>query len=283
MFWLSKDELKRKIQPALDILSRNGIGQLEIVIQTGSGQSVAFNHLKPRIELAYEKIPSFPIPRAQGHEGLLKVFSYRGRNFAYLAGRAHFYEGYEGWELGIPIRVFKELGAKDLVLVNASGSLTNEFQIGDFVLVEDFIEMCPSFALRGLEGKNLAVEFLPMTGVLNERLAEILYSAAKKKMISLKKGIYAMTAGPRYETPAEINALKKLGANIVGMSTLPELITALSLGMRTIVISTVSNLAFEKPANHLEVLKASKEVSEKLSSLLEGFIFEYFATEAGHG
>jgi len=283
MSWLSKDELNRKIQKALESLAHNGIEQIDVVIQTGSGQSIKFEDFKPRVEIAYAEIPFFPVSRAQGHEGLLRVFHHRGRNFAHLAGRAHFYEGYEGWELGIPIRVLRELGAKDIVLTNASGSLTNEFQVGDFVLIEDFIEICPSFPLRGIEGKNLSVEFLPMAGILNEELAKIMYLAAKKKMISLKKGIYAMTAGPRYETFAEIKALKKLGANIVGMSTLPELITALSLGMRTIAISTVSNLAFEKPANHLEVLRASKEVSVKLSSLIEEFILKYFAGETRHG
>ena len=242
----------------------------------GSGLGDFAKTIEDPIVLPYSEIDGFPVSTVMGHEGNY-IFGYvKGVPVVCMQGRVHYYEGYSVTDVVLPIRLMGLLGAEILFLTNASGGIADGMKAGDFMLIEDHISI---FAPNPLIGKNvdeLGVRFPDMSSVYRKELKEIICSAASDCGIELKKGVYVQLTGPSYESPAEIQLLKKLGVDAVGMSTVVEAIAANHMGMKVCGISLISNLAAgisPTPLSHKEV----KEAADKAAPLFVKLVSESIA------
>ncbi len=198
---------------------------IESVIVLGSGMSGFEENYKPLYQLNYSEIPNFLQPSIEGHSGKLSIVNIEGKITAILSGRAHFYEGYPIQELVIPIRTFIMLGAKTLILTNAAGGISSEYIPGDIVAITDHINLTGDNPLIGKNLEEFGPRFPDMSEVYNSELLTLAEKVAKNHF-EFKTGVYAWFTGPSYETPAEVNFAKNIGADLVGMSTVPEAIVA---------------------------------------------------------
>ncbi len=214
--------------------------------------------------IPYAKIPGFPKPRVPGHPGVLCLV---GRT-AVLRGRAHFYEGRSMEDVVAPVRWLVQQGVKTLILTNAAGGIAPGLKPGDLMGIEDHLNLMGANPLRGTPG------FVDLTTVYDRDLLRRAEAVAKRLGFRLKRGIYAAMPGPSYETPAEVRMLRRLGADAVGMSTVPEAIAAAALGMRVLAVSLITNRAAGagRPVSHAEVLARGREAAGRTSALLRGLL-----------
>lgn len=220
-------------------------------------------------EIPYSEIPEFPRPTVQGHKGLLCL----SKDAAILAGRFHYYEGHPMDDVVLPIFFLRALGVENLILTNAAGGINTKYVPGDLVLIQDHINLMGTNAFIGPNpadpsGKPLGERFFDMSEVYSKDLRALAWSCAERP---LKEGVYAGLTGPAYETPAEIRMLRTLGADLVGMSTVPEATAARYLGMRILGISCVTNMAAgisKTPLAHAEVVEVGKRAEAELKALL---------------
>jgi purine-nucleoside phosphorylase len=233
-------------------------GLPEIAVVLGSGLSVAFEDIKG-INIPYKRIPRFPIPKATGHPGSILIARLGGREILFFKGRLHCYEGYSSAQAALPARIAKGLGAKILIVTNAAGGLNPRFRPGDIMAIKDHINLMGENPLRGRPN------FIDMGRVYE---VERLKKAARRVGITLRQGVYAAVPGPSYETPAEVRMLRRLGADAVGMSTVPEVIQAVALDLHVMGISVITNSAGKK-TTHDAVLKTSCRASATLRDLIE--------------
>jgi purine-nucleoside phosphorylase len=237
-------------------------------IVLGSGLSGIVEGLGYR-EIPYSDIAEFPKPTVQGHRGTLCL----SPDAAILAGRFHFYEGHSMDDVVLPIFFLKALGVENLILTNAAGGINPKYVPGDLVLIQDHINLMGANPFigpnpTGGNGKPLGERFFDMSEVYSGELRALAWSCADKP---LKEGVYAALTGPSYETPSEIRMLKAMGADLVGMSTVPEATAARYLGMRVLGISCVTNMAAgisRSPLSHAEVVEVGKRVESELKTLL---------------
>ena len=260
-----------KIQDAADYIRKkiDGTPQIGIILGTGLGPLV--NALVQPLELDYGNIPGFPETTVEGHAGKLVYGIMGGKRVLVMKGRFHFYEGYDISQVVFHIRVFKLLGIKNLLVTNAAGGINTAFKPGDLMLITDHISFFAPSPLRGKNIEEFGTRFPDMCGAYDSSLIEIAKVAAHKEGFDMQEGVYAFAQGPMFETPAEIKALRILGADAVGMSTVPEVITARHSGMRVLGISCITNLAAGvkgQPLNHSEVMDTAKLVEKKFSSLV---------------
>ncbi|MDW8101757.1 MAG: purine-nucleoside phosphorylase [Anaerolineae bacterium] len=245
----------------------------------GSGLNPVADEVEVEASALYSEIPGFPVPMVAGHEGRILVGRINGFPILVFQGRPHYYEGYSMQEVVLPIRVFQVSGGKVLIVTNAAGGLNPYFKPGDLMLITDHINI-PGLAgihpLRGPNEETIGPRFLDMVNAYDPQLRSLAQKAAKKAGIELHEGIYVMLTGPSYETPAEIRFLRLIGADAVGMSTVPEVIAARHGGMRVLGISGISNVIpiqpGEKGPDHQEVLEAGKKMVPKLQALLRHLI-----------
>lgn len=242
----------------------------------GSGLGVLTEHIEKPVYIPYKDIPGFPQTTVEGHAGRFVYGSFQGKAVLAMQGRFHYYEGKSIEEVVFPVRVMKILGIEILILTNAAGGVNPSFQPGDLMLITDHINMSGVSPLRG---KNLDVlggpRFPDMTFAYNLELRQLAIDAAKKIDLDLKTGVYAMMLGPNFETPAEIRMLRILGADAVGMSTIPEAITAVHAKIKVLGISCITNMAagiLKQTLTHEEVLETAKQVKGKFIRLLETVI-----------
>ncbi len=246
----------------------------EVAVVLGSG----LGDLVDRVEGAtvpYGEIEGFPTPTVAGHRGLLRVGEVdgaRGRmGVAVLAGRFHFYEGREIDEVVLPVFLAAGLGARTLVVTNACGAVNTSYAPGDLVLIRDHINLMGTNPLIGPVDKDFGPRFPDMSEAYSRRLREVAHRAAP----GLAEGVYAALSGPSYETPAEIRMLRTLGADLIGMSTVPEVIVARFLGMDVLGISCVTNMAagvLEQPLSHAEVVETGARVAARFAQLVLGIL-----------
>ena len=241
-----------------------------LLVQTGSGLSLAGS---AEVEMEYAKIPHFPVPSAAGHAGRLRVVKDAAQPYVHLLGRAHYYAGYPAWQLGVPIRALHRLGVRDAIIISATGAINETFAGGDIMLIDDFINFTAINPLRGIAGESGMMEFPAMRVILDSDMEQIADRAARSAGVALRHGIYAMSSGPAYETIAELKALRALGADAIGMSTIPELMTARALGMRTCAVALITNNPMEATPTHDEVIagarRAQATVERWLNELLK--------------
>lgn len=243
----------------------------EIGITLGSGLADFVNVLENTLEVPYEKIEGFPRPTVKGHEGKLIFGTFHGTEVVVLDGRVHYYEGYSQQETVIPVRVLQRIGVHTMILSNACGGINYAFHPGDIMLIEDHINMSGSNPLIGENLDAFGLRFPDMSEVYSQKLWKTLQQKAKDAGIETKHGVYMMYSGPSFETPAEIRAFRVLGADAVGMSTVPEAIAAVHAGMDVMGISVITNMAagmLKQKLTHEEVLETGEKVREPFAKLI---------------
>ncbi|MCX8129943.1 MAG: purine-nucleoside phosphorylase [Clostridia bacterium] len=249
-----------------------------IGIILGSGLGPLVNHLENPEEIDYTEIPHFPVTTVEGHAGKLVSGKIGGKTVLVMKGRFHHYEGYDISQVIYHIRVFKLLGINDLLVTNAAGGINKEFKSGALMLIKDHISFFAPSPLRGKNVNEFGVRFPDMSEAYSRSLINIAKDTAGKLGIDVQEGIYAFAQGPMYETPAEIRALSILGADAVGMSTVPEVIAARHAGMRVLGMSCITNMAagiLDQPLNHEEVMQTAKRVEEKFTNLVKAIVAEW--------
>lgn len=244
-------------------------------IVLGSGLGAFADTLDHRLETAYSTIPGWPASTALGHAGKLVTGSIANTEVIVLAGRTHLYEGYTASQVVFGIRELHRRGVRAMVLTNAAGAVNVNYRPGDLVLVSDHINLLGANPLTGPNDDSLGPRFPDMTEAYSREYREIAQAAGAELSIDLKEGVYAAMPGPSYETPAEIRFLRTIGADLVGMSTVPEAIAANHLGMKVLAISCVTNMAagiLPRKLVHSEVLETGERVRDTLARLLRALI-----------
>jgi len=247
--------------------------ELALIIGSGLG-GIASSLVKPLV-IPYAEIPHFPKPTVHGHDGQMIAGEFAGKRLLALCGRFHLYEGRTMAEVVYPIQVINALGIKLLIVTNAAGGIDPRFKPGDLMLIEDHINFMGTNPLLGNGADGGDVKFLDLTQAWSPRLREKLDAAAERCAIPLWRGVYLATLGPVYETPAEVKAFAWLGADAVGMSTVPEVIQARACNIEVAGISCITNLAAgitSKKLSHDEVLSVGAAAQEKLGKLLVEFV-----------
>jgi purine-nucleoside phosphorylase len=247
----------------------------QIALVLGSGLGAFADEFENATRIPYAKIPHFPRSTAIGHVGQLVIGKVDGIAVAGMQGRVHLYEGYSPQEVAFPIRVFSRLGVKAVILTNAAGGIKKEFTQGRLVVISDHINLQAANPLTGPNEEKFGPRFPDMSTAYDKKFRELTQAAGHKLGIELGEGVYAALAGPNYETPAEIHFLRTIGADLVGMSTVPEVIAARHWGMRTLGISCVTNAAagvLDQPLNHEEVLETTERVKSQFIGLLRAVI-----------
>jgi len=265
-------DMMERIERAAQAISRLGRPQVAVVL--GSGLSDVLP-LEGKEALSFHEVPGFPVPTVAGHAGQVEVGEVGGREVLVQRGRIHFYEGYDLSEVVIPVRAYALLGVRTLVITNASGGIADGFHPGDLVLISDHINMLGANPLRGPNLERLGPRFPDMTTAYDPELRALARKIGEELGIELKEGVYVATMGPSYETPAEIRAFKTLGADLVGMSTVPEVIAARHAGLRVLGISCVTNYAAGlagQPLSHEEVIETTRRKAAELSRLLSALV-----------
>lgn len=247
----------------------------KIAVVLGSGLGAFAGELTARTEIPYSSIPHWPQSTAVGHAGKL-VFGCLGElPVAVMGGRVHLYEGYTPRQIVFGVRVLAQLGVRTFVLTNAAGGISTSYARGDLVLVSDHINLQGSNPLTGPNEEALGPRFPDMSEAYCPALRQMAKQAAGELGFTLAEGVYAAVPGPSYETPAEIRYLRAIGADLVGMSTVPEVIAANHMGARVLAISCVTNMAagiLPKKITHEEVLETGEMVREKLVKLLKALL-----------
>ena len=244
-----------------------------IILGTGLGSFV--KETQEEASLEYEQIPHFPRSTAIGHRGRLVCGRLAGLPVMAMEGRFHMYEGYPLDQITLPVRVMKALGAKMLVVSNACGGMNPYYRSGDIMLIDDHINLTGGNPLVGPNDERFGPRFPDMTEVYSKRLRAIAGEVAGDQGLKIGHGVYVALLGPSYETPAEIRFLRGIGADAVGMSTVPEAIVARHMGVEVLGISCITNAAagvLPQPLNHDEVMEVARQVRGAFAALLEGII-----------
>lgn len=243
----------------------------QVLMILGSGLGYLGDEVTDAVVISYDEIPHFRASTAPGHEGRLVCGMLAGKCVLVMQGRMHYYEGYTPAEIVYPIRVAKLLGALQMIITNASGGVNEDFCAGDIMLIRDHIKLMGDSPLRGENLDAFGVRFPDMTYAYTPEFFALARNAASQVGIALREGVYFYALGPQYETPAEIRAMRALGADAVGMSTAPEVIAASHLGMKTLGFSLISNMAsgiLDQPLTSEEVIAAGEEARGRFSSLI---------------
>lgn len=243
----------------------------DIALVLGSGLGAMADEMNAVCSISYNDIPDFPVSTVAGHKGRFVFGKIGGVNIVVMQGRVHYYEGYPVTDVVLPIRLMKLLGADKLFLTNAAGGINPAFKAGDFMLITDHISALVLSPLIGQNIDELGVRFPDMSEVYSRRLRAIIENSAAAEGIPLQRGVYIQTTGPNYETPAEIRAYGRLGADAVGMSTAIEAMAARHMGMEVCGISCISNLAAgisANPLSHAEVQETADRVAPLFKRLV---------------
>ncbi|MGA2097164.1 MAG: purine-nucleoside phosphorylase [Candidatus Acidiferrum sp.] len=255
----------------------------KIALVLGSGLGAFADEFETPKKIPYAEIPNFPRSTAIGHAGKLVVGKVGDVEVAGMQGRVHLYEGYSAREVAFPIRVFARMGVRAIILTNAAGGIKREFVQGTLVVIRDHINLQGVTPLTGPNDDRFGARFPDMTVAYDRRFREMTVGAGNRNGVGLYEGVYAALPGPSYETPAEIRYLRSIGADLVGMSTVPEVIAARHSGMRVLGISCVTNAAagiLDQPLDHKEVMETGERVREQFISLLK-IVIPRIAAEIG--
>jgi purine-nucleoside phosphorylase len=247
----------------------------ETAIVLGSGLGDFADALLDAIAFGYDELPHWPPAGVIGHSGRLVVGTLAGRRIAALAGRAHFYEGHDLPTVVFPTRVMCRLGVKQMILTNAAGGINTQFAQGALMIIDDHINLLGANPLAGPNDERFGPRFPDMSEVYSSRLRSIADEAARAKGVAVAHGVYVATHGPSYETPAEIRFFRTIGADAVGMSTVPEAIAARHMGVEVLGISCITNMAagvLPGVLNHDEVMETARRVRGSFIALLEGIV-----------
>lgn len=253
---------RSKYKPEIGLILGSGLGSLADLIEDAEYYS-------------YSDLPNFPVSTVEGHAGRLVIGKLEGKVVVAMQGRFHFYEGYGMNEVTFPVRVMKLLGVKTLIVTNAAGAVNTSYKPGDLMIISDHINFSGSNPLIGRNLDDFGVRFPDMSEAYKKDLRKLVKDVATSQNIDIKEGVYAMMSGPTYETPAEIRMVRILGADAVGMSTVPEVIVANHSGINVIGISCLTNMAagiLDQPLNHEEVIETSNMAKNNFINLMTALI-----------
>lgn len=260
----------QRIQQAADVIE-SALGRADIAIVLGSGLGDFGNELTNAREIAYADVPGFPWATVTGHAGKMICGDLAGKRVLLMSGRFHSYEGHPMQDVVLPIRVMKRLGVRDLILTNAAGGVNTDFAAGCLMLLTDYINLSGKNPLIGPNLDAFGPRFPDMTNAYDKELRSIALACASELGIGLRQGVYCWMNGPTYETPAEVRMARVLGADAVGMSTVPETIAARHCGMRVLGLSCITNMAagvLDQPINHQEVMEMGRRVRGDFGALV---------------
>jgi len=268
---LSPSKLYERAEKAARLIRARTDADVSVAIVLGSGLGAFADELTDSTSIRYDEIPSFARATVEGHAGRLVIGKTNNVTVAAMQGRFHFYEGYSLEEVTFPIRVLKLLGVRTLILTNAAGSLNTEFTPGSLMVITDHINLIGVNPLIGPNDDRFGPRFPDLTSVYARRLQDIVINEANAIGLDMRRGIYAALSGPSYETPAEIHMVRTLGADAVGMSTVPEAIVARHMNLEVIGISCITNLAAgvsNRPVDHSQVIATGERVRAEFTELL---------------
>jgi len=258
-------------QHAARIIRAHWSEEVRVAIVLGSGLGAFADQLQDAVALPYEEISGFPRSTVEGHAGRLVLGKLEGISVAALKGRVHYYEGYTFDEVTFAIRTLSALGVSAVVLTNAAGAINPAFDQGALMVISDHLNLLGANPLRGANDERFGQRFPDMSEVYDHRFQEIAMEEGRAIGVELQRGAYAAVSGPSYETPAEVRMLRALGADAVGMSTVPEAIIARHCGIKVLGLSCITNMAagvVDQPINHVEVLEIGERVRETFAELL---------------
>lgn len=256
------------------ILEKTG-GKVEIGLVLGSALGGIADQITDKTIIKYKEIPNFLISTVDSHAGELIIGNISGKRVVCMSGRFHYYEGYDFERLAIPMRVFKLLGVDKVILTNAAGGINTEYKPGDVMMIKDHIKLMGPSPVRGPNIPELGPRFFDVSDMYSTSLRELAKIAAQEEGIDLKEGVYFFATGPQFETPAEIRAMRILGGDAVGMSTVTEAITAAHCGIKILGFSLISNMAagvYDQPVTTEEVNIEGAKAKDKMMRLIASVI-----------
>ncbi|MFD1294562.1 purine-nucleoside phosphorylase [Lutibacter holmesii] len=264
-----------KVQDTVKFLQEKGISTPDYGIILGTGLGNLVEKIDIEISISYDDIPNFPVSTVEGHSGELIFGTIGNKKVIAMRGRFHYYEGWTMEQTVFPVRVMKYLGVEQLIVSNASGGVNANFKVGDIMLITDHINMIPEHPLRGKNDERFGPRFVDMHEPYCKKMISKMEDVAAKLDVKIHKGIYLALQGPTFETPAEYKMVKILGADTVGMSTVPEVIVAKHMGMTCFGISVITDLGVEgivESVSHEEVQKVAKIAEKVVGKLVEEFV-----------
>ncbi len=267
-------DYKRKIELSTEYILKElkGIENIEVALILGSGLGVLADEISNPIIISYDDIPYFPVSTVEGHKGQFVIGNLSGKTVIAMQGRFHYYEGYDMKKVTFPIRIFSALGIKKMIVTNASGGVNLDYVAGDLMIIEDHINFAFDNPLIGKNCSEMGPRFPDTSRIYKEYLMDIAQDSAKELNIEIKKGVYLFNTGPTYETPAEVKMARVLGADAVGMSTVPEGIVAAHEGIDVLGISLITNMAsgiLDQPLSHSEVVETADRVKNDFIKLVK--------------
>lgn len=271
----SNETLYERAEHAARTLKARWSETPRVALVLGSGLGAFADEAEESVVVPYDEIPGFARSTVEGHVGRLVLGKIEDVPLAVMQGRFHFYEGYTLEEVTFPVRVFGLMGAKSLVLTNAAGGLNVALKQGALMVISDHLNLLGQSPLRGPNDERFGPRFPDLSEVYDHEYQETTIGEAHALGLEMRRGIYAALSGPSYETPAEIRMLRLLGADAVGMSTVPEAIVARHMGLRVLGVSCITNMAAgvaDKPIDHAEVMQTGENVREQFSDLLRRVI-----------
>ncbi|WP_130736441.1 purine-nucleoside phosphorylase [Flavobacterium sp. J27] len=267
-----------KIQETVNYLIEKTNFKPEYGIVLGSGLGGFADDIQILHTISYTEIPNFPISTVQGHKGALLFGVIGDKKVVAMQGRFHYYEGYDMKQVTFPIRVMQQLGVQKLIVSNASGGVNPTFKVGDIMLIKDHINMMPEHPLRGHNDERFGPRFVNMSEPYSKAMLVKIKEIANEMNITVQEGVYLALQGPTFETLAEYRMVKNMGADCVGMSTVPEVIVAKHMNMDCLGISVITDMGNEEnieEVNHEEVLEAAKKAEPHVRNLIKNFILQY--------
>jgi len=270
-----ENDLLHMIEEAANYIKTQITQQPGLGLILGSGLGVLAEKIADPVTIPYERIPHFPVSTVEGHAGELVIGTVEGKYVLMMKGRFHMYEGYGVETVSFPVRVMKALGVQNLLVTNAAGGINISYAPGDLMLIKDHINFTSRNPLIGPNIEALGARFPDMSEAYSSELRGIAKAVAEEQNIPVQEGVYIGLLGPTYETPAEIRMMRILGADAVGMSTVPEVIVARHAGLKVLGISCISNMAsgiLNQPLSHVEVMETTERVKEKFLALVRGII-----------
>lgn len=268
-------ELIKKINEAVDVIRKKTSKNYEIGIILGTGLGGLVKEINIEHEIDYSELPHFPLSTVESHQGKLIFGKIAEKNVVAMQGRFHYYEGYSMQQITFPVSVMKFLGVKTLLVSNACGGMNPLYRRGDIMLISDHINLLGDNPLIGKNENELGPRFPDMSEAYDSELIKIAEDVALKNMIKIQKGVYVAVPGPNLETKAEYRFLRNIGADVVGMSTIPENIVANHMGMKVLGISIITDECFPdalKPASLEDIISAANEAEPKMTLIMKEVI-----------
>lgn len=268
---LEKNVNPERIKKIADFLKQKKVGNPKVAIVLGSGLGGLVEQLTIHLKIPYREIPDFPISTVKGHESNWIYGQLNGVDVIVLSGRFHYYEGYSMQEVTLPMQIFKELGVEKVILSNAAGGMNPTFKVGEVMVIRDHINLFGTNPLLGPNNDDIGPRFPDMSEAYSKKMIKLAFEIAKKHHLHLQEGVYMGVTGPCYETPAEYKMFYIMGADAVGMSTVPETIIARYRGMEVFALSVITDLGIvgqTEKISHDEVLQAAKVAEPTMLKLV---------------